>query len=113
MVPAAVAVGCVLILSSLSFLGCHSQPFMICTRAAAVRRSRDGSSTGPCSVRKGGRPCLTLETAMRSSARGFNVYDGSLRHSSFESITTHGDGSVGVQVSKALPVLETSGGPDR
>ena len=42
---------------------------------------------------------------MRPSARVFNVYDGSLRHSSFESITTHGDGSVGVQVSKALPVL--------
>ena len=38
---------------------------------------------------EGGRPCLTtLETAMRASARGFNVYDGSLRHSSFESITT-------------------------
>lgn len=38
-------------------------------------------------------------------ARGFNVYDGSLKEASFESITTHGDGSVGVQVSRELPLL--------
>jgi hypothetical protein len=42
-------------------------------------------------------------------ARGFNLYDGSLRHASFENIATHGDGSVGVQVSKPLPTLEISG----
>ena len=44
-----------------------------------------------------------------TGARGFNLYDGSLRHASFESIATHGDGSVGVQVSKPLPILEISG----
>jgi hypothetical protein len=44
-----------------------------------------------------------------SGARGFNLYDGSLRHASFSSIATHGDGSVGVQVSKPLPILEISG----
>jgi hypothetical protein len=44
-----------------------------------------------------------------TGARGFNLYDGSLRHASFQSITTHGDGSVGVQVSKPLPILEISG----
>lgn len=42
-------------------------------------------------------------------ARGFNLYDGSLRHASFRTIATHGDGSVGVQVSKPLPILEISG----
>ena len=44
-----------------------------------------------------------------TGARGFNLYDGSLRHASFQSMTTHGDGSIGVQVSKPLPVLEISG----
>jgi hypothetical protein len=34
-----------------------------------------------------------------TGARAFNLYDGSLRHASFENIATHGDGSVGVQVS--------------
>jgi hypothetical protein len=44
-----------------------------------------------------------------TGARGFNVYDGSFEHASFESIVTHGDGSTGVQVSKPLPTLEISG----
>jgi hypothetical protein len=44
-----------------------------------------------------------------TDARGFNLYDGSLRQASFQSIATHGDGSVGVQVSKPLPILEVSG----
>jgi hypothetical protein len=39
-------------------------------------------------------------------ARGFNVYDGSLDSARFQSITTHADGAVGIQVSKDLPVLE-------
>lgn len=38
-------------------------------------------------------------------ARGFNLYDGSLRQAEFESIETHGDGSIGVQLSKPLPTL--------
>jgi len=42
-------------------------------------------------------------------ARGFNVYDGSLDSARFESITTHADGAVGVQVSRALPVLDIAG----
>jgi hypothetical protein len=42
-------------------------------------------------------------------ARGFNLYDGSLEHASFQSIATHGDGSIGVQVSKHLPVLDIAG----
>ncbi|HVL23726.1 MAG TPA: hypothetical protein VM450_06555 [Thermomicrobiales bacterium] len=42
-------------------------------------------------------------------ARGVNVYDGSLRHASFDRIATHGDGSVGVQVSRPLPTLEIAG----
>jgi hypothetical protein len=44
-----------------------------------------------------------------SGARGFNLYDGSLQHASFAAIATHGDGSVGVQVSKPMPILEISG----
>ncbi len=42
-------------------------------------------------------------------ARGFNVYDGSLDSARFESITTHADGAVGIQVSKDLPVLDIAG----
>jgi hypothetical protein len=42
-------------------------------------------------------------------ARGFNVYDGTLDSARFDSIATHGDGSVGVQVSKSLPRLEITG----
>lgn len=38
-------------------------------------------------------------------ARGFNLYDGSLQEANFESIQTHGDGSIGVQLSKPLPKL--------
>lgn len=42
-------------------------------------------------------------------ARGFNLYDGSLKKATFKSIATHGDGSIGVQVSKDLPELEVGG----
>lgn len=38
-------------------------------------------------------------------ARGFNLYDGSLGEAIFESIETHGDGSIGVQLSRPLPKL--------
>jgi hypothetical protein len=38
-------------------------------------------------------------------ARGFNLYDGSLGRATFESIETHGDGSIGVQLSRPLPSL--------
>ena len=38
-------------------------------------------------------------------ARGFNLYDGSLRRAIFESIETHGDGSIGVQLSRPLSSL--------
>jgi hypothetical protein len=44
-----------------------------------------------------------------AGARGFNLYDGSLRHASFNSISTHGNGAIGVQVSKPLPILEIAG----
>jgi hypothetical protein len=41
-----------------------------------------------------------------TGARGFNFYAGTLRHASFHSIATHGDGSIGIQVGEELPVLE-------
>lgn len=44
-----------------------------------------------------------------TGARGFNFYAGTLRHASFHSIATHGDGSIGIQVSRDLPVLEIAG----
>lgn len=55
---------------------------------------------------------LTVDAPVETfglGARGFNVYDGSLREAVFESITTHGDGSVGVQVSRDLPTLTIRG----
>ena len=39
-------------------------------------------------------------------ARGFNVYDGDLAHARFLRIATYGDGAVGVQVARDLPLLE-------
>jgi hypothetical protein len=42
-------------------------------------------------------------------ARGFNLYDGSLTHARFKSITTAGDGAVGIQVAKELPLIEVEG----
>ncbi|WP_344784326.1 hypothetical protein [Microbacterium kribbense] len=38
-------------------------------------------------------------------ARGFNLYDGSLREAAFDSVKTAGDGSIGIQVSKPLETL--------
>ncbi len=35
-------------------------------------------------------------------ARGFNQYDGSIQHAHFKSITTWGDGAVGIQISKPV-----------
>ena len=46
-----------------------------------------------------------IETFGRG-ARGFSVYDGYLRHATFDSIITHGDGSVGVQIRKPMSILE-------
>src|SRR3981081_2294146 len=46
-----------------------------------------------------------IETFGRG-ARGFSVYDGYLRHATFDSIITHGDGSVGVQIRKPVSILE-------
>lgn len=44
-----------------------------------------------------------------AGARGFNFYAGSLRHASFDAIATHGDGAIGVQVTRPLRVLEIAG----
>jgi hypothetical protein len=44
-----------------------------------------------------------------AGARGFNLYDGALSRASFESIRTAGDGAVGIQVDRELPVLEIAG----
>lgn len=44
-----------------------------------------------------------------AGARGFNVYDGHLSSARFNSIMTRGDGAIGIQVSKDLPLLEIHG----
>jgi hypothetical protein len=43
-------------------------------------------------------------------ARGFNVYDGSLASARFQSISTHADGAIGIQIGRDLPVLEITDG---
>ncbi|MDO4239783.1 hypothetical protein [Micrococcus sp.] len=48
-------------------------------------------------------------TTVGKGARGFNLYDGSLRRGEFQDIRTFGDGSIGVQVSKPLPELVIHG----
>jgi len=35
-------------------------------------------------------------------ARGFNQYDGTIKEATFHSITTHGNGSIGIQISKPV-----------
>ena len=41
-----------------------------------------------------------------TGARGFNLYDGTLRRACFQRITTKGDGAVGIQVAKQLSEIE-------
>lgn len=43
----------------------------------------------------------TIET-FGLGARGFNQYDGSIEEAVFHSIVTHGDGSIGIQISKPV-----------
>ncbi|MGE5084736.1 MAG: hypothetical protein ACM3MG_00440, partial [Bacillota bacterium] len=42
-------------------------------------------------------------------ARGFNQYDGTIGKAKFASITTYGDGSIGMQVSKPVGNIEITG----
>lgn len=43
-------------------------------------------------------------------ARGFNQYDGTVTKATFHSIITHGDGSIGMQFSKAVGSIEVKNG---
>lgn len=43
-------------------------------------------------------------------ARGFNQYDGTVAKATFHSIITHGDGSIGMQFSKAVGRIEVKNG---
>lgn len=55
---------------------------------------------------------LVVQAPIRTDgkgARGFNLYDGSLRSASFDSIATVGDGSIGIQVSRPMGVLQVAG----
>jgi hypothetical protein len=42
-------------------------------------------------------------------ARGFNLYDGSLTRADFDSITTYGDGAIGVQLSRPFGTIIVRG----
>ena len=48
-------------------------------------------------------------TTTGRGARGFNLYDGNLSEARFTQITTSGDGSVGVQISKPMGRLTVTG----
>lgn len=51
-----------------------------------------------------------------SGARGFNVYTGTVAHAEFDRVVTHGDGAVGIQISRPVGTIvvrrgiETFGG---
>ncbi len=45
-----------------------------------------------------------------SGARGFNQYDGTVKKAVFHSIITHGNGSIGMQFSKAVGSIEVKNG---
>jgi hypothetical protein len=49
-----------------------------------------------------------IETFGRG-ARGFNLYAGTMKEASFQSIRTHADGAIGIQVSRELPKLSVAG----
>ncbi|MCS6711135.1 hypothetical protein JSY14_03560 [Brachybacterium sp. EF45031] len=44
-----------------------------------------------------------------AGARGYNLYDGSLKKATFQEMRTHGDGSVGVQISRPSGPIEIRG----
>jgi hypothetical protein len=73
------------------------------------------TSRGPSAigfVNFGSLDSLSLRGALEThgtGARGFNLYDGSLRHAHFDSIRTTGDGAVGIQVARELPEIEIDG----
>lgn len=48
-------------------------------------------------------------TTFGLGARGYNQYDGTVANISFESISTYGDGSVGIQISKKIGNLTVKG----
>jgi hypothetical protein len=49
-----------------------------------------------------------IETFGRG-ARGFNLYAGTMKEASFQSIRTHADGAIAIQVSRELPMLSVAG----
>lgn len=53
--------------------------------------------------------CRHRSATHGTGARGFNLYDGSLRDASFDGISTTGDGAIGIQVSRDLSRLHVRG----
>lgn len=73
------------------------------------------TSNGPSGigfVNFGAIDLLDIQGPIRTTgkgARGFNLYDGSLREARFAEISTTGDGSVGIQISKPMTTLSVTG----
>ena len=70
---------------------------------AAAAEVKSLGSSGIGFVNFGDIDTLKIEAPIEThglGARGFNLYDGSLNHAEFQSITTYGDGAIGVQLSK-------------
>lgn len=69
-------------------------------------------SSGIGFVNFGDIDVLTVEAAIEThglGARGFNLYDGSLKEASFRDIVTHGDGAIGVQLSRPFGTITVNG----
>lgn len=92
----------------------HGQNDMVLDNWGYVKEwvsTAEVKSTGPSGigfVNFGDIDTLDMQAPVLTTgggARGFNLYDGSLKSASFHSIKTTGDGSVGIQVSKPLGTL--------
>lgn len=92
----------------------HGQNDMVLDNWGCVREwvsTAQVTSTGPSGigfVNFGDIDTLDLQAPIITTgrgARGFNLYDGSLKSASFHSIRTTGDGSVGIQVSRPMGSL--------
>lgn len=103
----------------------HGQNDMVLDNWGYVKQwvaTAEVKSTGPSGigfVNFGDIDTLDMQAPVLTTgggARGFNLYDGSLKEASFHSIRTTGDGSIGIQISKPMGTLtvnhdvETTGG---
>lgn len=78
----------------------------------ASKRIASYGSSGIGFVNFGTLGTLTVSAPLETfgdGSRGFNLYDGSIQDARFQSISTSGDGAIGIQISKPMPKLTVSG----